>query len=203
MDAAALQSLISARGGDLPLEAADGAPPHPQVPGHEAVLSPAGEPGAPAVLHAGAVTEEEASRVLALVEERLAEDEAAAEVMPRDKSIFEAHAGFIADQAVPRGWYRRGEPLAPGLWVVDLDVFLEVLLPASAWEALRGTTVSLRVEGEPLDLELPADVDFDECWTLPGAGLFEPEAGVQLEDLDPDDDVPGRFGDLHVVPVVL
>ena len=84
---------------------------------------------------------------------------------------------------------------------MDLDVFLELVLPAEAWEALRGMTVQLRIQGEELEIDIPGDADLEECWTLPECGLYEAEPGVQVEALEDDEEVPGRFGDLHVLPI--
>lgn len=124
-----------------------------------------------------------------------------------DESLFAWHARFKADEEVPEGWYREGEALAENTWVVDLDVFVELDLTDADLDALRGATIGLTVGEDEFDIELPEDVTFEECWTLQGCGLFEPAPGVteeqlaEAEDFDEDDEL-GRFGDLHVIPLV-
>lgn len=214
MDAAALGELVASRAGDLPFRVLPGAREHPQIPSLVAVSAfGQGTDGALEIYAgsfgalAGQAPDHDAGalvdRLLAAARARREEDAAAADAMPFEKSLFEAHAAFLADREVPLGWYRRGEPLGPGLWAVDLDVFLEVVLPEDAWTALRGGPVALHVQGEVFEIELPADAALEECWTLPECGLFEEEAGVRLEALDSDDEVPGSFGDLHLFPIVL
>jgi hypothetical protein len=112
------------------------------------------------------------------------EDRAGIKDLVDEDDLFEAHAQFRAGMEVPPGWYRRGEPLAPGLWAVDLDLFLELSLRRKEWEALRGTRVALQVMGE----------------TLEGDGLFEEDA--EGEEAPADDGPTGWAGDLHVVPLV-
>jgi len=214
MDAAALEELVASRAGDLPFRVLPGAREHPQIPSLAAVSAFEKGPDGALELYAGSFEAlagqapelEPAAlvdRLLSAARARREEDAAAAASMPLDKSLFEAHAAFLADREVPLGWYRRGEPLGQGLWAVDLDVFLEVVLPEDTWAGLRGGPVALHVQGEVFEIELPEDAALEECWTLPECGLFEEEAGVRLDDLEPDDEVPGRFGDLHLFPVVL
>jgi hypothetical protein len=136
------------------------------------------------------------------VQERV-DDRAAAAELPRSDDLWRAHARFRLGEPLPAGWYRLGEPLAPGAWAVDDDVFVEVALPAAAWRALAGSTLALALGDERLEVEVPGLPAPDEVWTVEGAGLFEPDPGVEVEDLEEgDDEVPGRFGDLHLVPVV-
>ncbi len=124
-----------------------------------------------------------------------------------DERLFALHAQFKADEEVPEGWYRDGEAMAENAWVVDIDLFVEVSMSAAEWEAVRGTTLDLGIGEDELSLDIPADVSFEECWHLPGCGLFEPAAGVteeqlaEAEDFDEDDEL-GRFGDLFVLPIV-
>ena len=124
-----------------------------------------------------------------------------------DESLFAYHARFKADQEVPDGWYRDGERMAENAWVVDLDLFVEITQDAAAWEALRGQPFALEVGEEEYELQLPEDVTFEECWTLTKCGFFEPAPGVteeqlaEAEDFDEDEEL-GRFGDLHVIPIV-
>lgn len=124
-----------------------------------------------------------------------------------DESLFSVHARFKADEDVPEGWYRDGESMAENAWVVDLDLFVEVTMPATEWEALRGQTFDLGIGEDQLSLDIPEDVNFDECWLLPRCGLFEPAPGVtedQLADAEEfeEDDELGRFGDLFVLPMI-
>ena len=125
-----------------------------------------------------------------------------------DESLFALHARFKADQALPDGWYRAGDALGEGAWVVDLDLFIEVALDEAAWGEVFGDVLQLAVGDEVVDLEVPADASLEDCWTLEGAGLFEAHAGVDEEALEEAEALGtlaelGRFGDLHVVPVVL
>lgn len=124
-----------------------------------------------------------------------------------DESLFAHHARFKADEAVPEGWYREGEKLADAAWVVDLDLFVELTQPSAEWEALRGETIVLELGENEFELSLPDDVSFEEYWTLERCGLFEAAPGVteeqlaEAEDHEQDDEL-GRFGDLHVIPIV-
>ncbi|MDF1701182.1 MAG: hypothetical protein P1V36_08495 [Planctomycetota bacterium] len=124
-----------------------------------------------------------------------------------DESLFAHHARFKTDGEAPEGWYREGETFAEGAWVVDLDLFVEITQGAEAWESLRGETIELAVGENEYEIDLPQDVTFDECWTLTGCGLFEPAPGVteeqlaEAEDFGEDSEL-GRFGDLHVIPMV-
>ena len=123
-----------------------------------------------------------------------------------DESLFAMHARFKTGEDVPEGWYRAGEVMGEGSWVVDIDLFVEIELPAAEWVSLRGETMELVIGDDTFEVEVPEDVDFDEIWTLEGCGLFEPAPGVteeqlaEAEDLDTDDEL-GRFGDLHIVPL--
>jgi len=125
-----------------------------------------------------------------------------------DESLFASHARFRADQEVPEGWYHAGEAMGEDAWVVDLDLFVEVKLDAAAWEAVLGDVLQLAVGDTTLDLDVPADASLEECWALPGMGLFEPAAGVtdkELTEAEADDGLAdlGRYGDLFVLPIVL
>jgi hypothetical protein len=129
------------------------------------------------------------------------EDRAGLGALAEEDDLFEAHARFRAGLEVPPGWYRHGERVAPGLWSVDLDLFLELGLRRSEFAAQRGRTLTLDVLGQPLEVELPADADPDEVFTVEGAGLFEPDEALG-EGEEPDEDTPGEAGDLHIVPRV-
>jgi len=125
-----------------------------------------------------------------------------------DESLFALHARFKADQDLPPGWYRAGEALGEGAWVVDLDLFVEVCMDRAAWDEVRGDVLQLGIGDEVLDIDVPVDAEAEGCWTLPGAGLFEAAPGVDDEALAEAEaqgalaDL-GRFGDLHVIPVVV
>lgn len=134
------------------------------------------------------------------------EDRAGVRALHDEDALFDAHARFRAGLDVPAGWYRQGEALEPGVWAVDLDLFVELDVPRAEFERLRGRTLVLDVLGEPLELELPADADPEEVFTVEGAGLLEEEDG---EGGSEDDDTeggdagaPGLCGDLHLVPRV-
>lgn len=138
------------------------------------------------------------------------EDRAGVKALLSEDDLFEAHARFRAGLDVPAGWYRQGEALAPGVWGVDLDLFVELALRASEFEALKGRTLTLDVLGTPLEVEVPADADPEEIFTVEGAGLFQADEdqpdGEPPED-EPEEDEedaepPGLSGDLHLVPRV-
>jgi hypothetical protein len=129
------------------------------------------------------------------------EDRAGAKDLRDEDDLFAAHARFLAGMDVPPGWYRFGVPVGDRLWSVDRDLFLELPLRRKEWEALRGKSLTLHVMDEPLDFEVPADAAPDEILTIQEAGLFEPDADSGDEG-DDDEDVPGTYGDLHVVPLV-
>lgn len=159
-----------------------------------------GTPRYTLVLHAGALDGEAMlERALLFGLERVAERAAADDAIGGDDALFQAHAAFVRGMEVPAGWYRCGERLAPDAWAVDLDVFVDLVLEREAWDAIRGTRVTLALLGEDLEVEIPEEAQADEAWTLEGAGLFEPAPGIDEDELAEDD---GRYGDLHVVPYV-
>jgi hypothetical protein len=100
-------------------------------------------------------------------------------------------------------WYRRGERLAPGVYAVDADLFVDVALPRRNWERRVGAPLVLSVEGELIEVDVPCVPDGGEAWGLEGAGLFEPDPDLDVADLENagDEEVPGSFGDLHLLPV--
>jgi predicted Zn-dependent protease with MMP-like domain len=126
------------------------------------------------------------------------EDKAGVRTLIDEDDLFDAHARFRADMEVEPGWYRRGRVVEPNVWAVDLDLFVEVEMRRKDFEGLRGRTLTLTVLGEPVELEIPDDVEPEEIFTLEGSGLLQ-----TAEDEDEDaetEDVPA--GDLHIVPVV-
>lgn len=129
------------------------------------------------------------------------EDRAGVKALLQEDDLFEAHARFRAGLEVPSGWYRQGEALAPGVWAVDLDLFVELSLRRAEFERLKGKPLTLEVLDEPLEVEIPADAAPEEVFTVEGAGLFEPDDEPE-EGEDPDPEAPGHSGDLHLVPRV-
>ncbi len=144
--------------------------------------------------------EDRLERALLFGLERVAERAAADEAVRTDEDLFQAHASYVRGMETPAAWYRRGERMGEDVWVVDLDLFVDLVVPRETWEALRGTRIVLRMFEDELELELPEDASADEALTLEGAGLFEPAAGLDEEDELAADD--GRYGDLHLVPYV-
>jgi hypothetical protein len=130
------------------------------------------------------------------------EDRAGVKDLLGEDDLFEAHARFRAGMEVPAGWYRFGEPVGDHVWAVDMDLFLELPLRRTEWDALRGTTVRLDVMGEPLEVDIPDDAEADEIFTLEDEGLFEPDEAAAEGEVAADETVPGSSGDLHIVPVV-
>lgn len=209
---------LAAQAGLGPLRVRPQAPAHPVLPAQRTyveIASPGPGPAEALVdLYHGSFAEAAAreagfdelallERALAHAAQHVAEERRAREAIGDDEALFETHARFRRGLLVPGGWYRRGERLAPSVWVVDLDLFVEVLLPSSAWEALRGGPLVLSILDDELEIELAPDATVDEVWTLPDCGLFEPAPGVGEEDVEAladDEELPGRFGDLHVVP---
>jgi len=128
------------------------------------------------------------------------EDRAGEKSLRDEDDLFEAHARFRAGLDVPPGWYRQGELVAPGLWAVDLDLFLELDLRRRDWERLPGKTLILDILEAPFEIDVPEDAEPNEIWTFEGEGLIE---GDDEEEEEEDEDDPGAIaGALHVVPVV-
>jgi hypothetical protein len=116
------------------------------------------------------------------------EDRAGLPTLRDEDALFEAHARFRAGLDAPAGWYRFGDPIEPGLWAVDLDLFLELPLRRPEWEALRGTRLVLTLLDGTLEVDVPGDADPEEVWTFEEEGL--------------EDETGGPVGDLHVIPLV-
>lgn len=121
------------------------------------------------------------------------EDKAGVHDLEDDDDLYDAHARFRADLDVPAGWYRRGERLAPGVYAVDLDLFVELPLRKAEFERLRGRRKTLTILDESVDVEIPEDGEPEEVFTLEGAGLLEDEH---------DDSPDAAAGDLHIVHLV-
>ncbi len=127
----------------------------------------------------------------------LEEERATVEDLRSEDDLLGAHARFRRGLEVPRLWYRRGDLVAPCLWAVDLDLFLELRLRWPEWESVRGRPLVLQLGKEPLPLEIPHDAAPDDVWTIEEAGLID-----EIPDDDDDDPPPPRFGNLHVLPLV-
>jgi hypothetical protein len=117
------------------------------------------------------------------------EDRAGVRALIDDDDLFDAHARFLAGLDTAPGWYRRGERLAPGVYGVESDLFVELRVRRAEWDALRGTTLVATILGEEFQGDIPADTAPGEVLTYEGEGL-EPEG---------DYDEPG---DLHLIPIV-
>lgn len=129
------------------------------------------------------------------------EDRAGVRALADEDDLFEQHARFKAGLETEAGWYRRGERVGPEVWAVDLDLFVELTLRRSQFEALKGKALTLQVLGEPLEVEIPEDAEPEEVFTVGEAGLFEPDEELE-EGEEADEDTPGTAGDLHIVPRV-
>jgi hypothetical protein len=134
------------------------------------------------------------------------EDRAGMLDLRSEDALFEMHARFRAGLEVPSGWYRQGEPLGPGLWAVDLDLFLELELRKADWKRLPGSHLTLQIGDEPFEVDVPSDMDPEEIWSFEGEGLLQGEEDdeeVVIPDEEADEDEPPPLaGDLHVVPIV-
>jgi hypothetical protein len=145
------------------------------------------------------------------------EDKGGTRALEDEDDLFDAHARFLEGLPVPAGWYRQGELLEPGVWAVEGDLFVEVRLRAKELLERRGTTLSMKVLGEPLEIEIPSDASPGGRVTIEGEGLaFDDEPGHEhghshapraasetdeREGARDGEDDEGA-GDLHVVWVV-
>ena len=145
-----------------------------------------------------------AERLETEIDEALATIEAA-EQLDGEAALFAAHAAFRAGGESPFAFWREGDPLGPACWSVDLDVFVELDLLRSEWDALRGHRSRLTIAGETLEIEIPVDADPDEVLTLPGAGLMEEDPAATV---DADEEEEGQdanlltAGALHLIPII-
>lgn len=189
------------------------APAHPLAPWalrlHELLPTDAGEVDVLIFLGSAAALQLDATELEAVLLQAIqdhVDDRAAAKEIVGRSALYEAHAAWRLGQAPSAGWYRRGEALSPCAWAVDNDVFVEIAAPRAQWIKRVGSELALHVGGESLALSLPDPEALEEIWTIEGAGLFEPDPDVTLEELEDaredGGDVPGTFGDLHIVPVV-
>jgi hypothetical protein len=124
------------------------------------------------------------------------EDRAGVSGLIDEDDLFDAHERFRAGLEVPRGWYRRGEELEPDVYAVELDLFVELRLRRPELERLRGTTLSLTILGEPLEVDLPEDVEAGETLTVEGQGL------VAGDDEESESEGEEEAGDLHLIPLL-
>ena len=120
-------------------------------------------------------------------------DHAAQEALPSDDALLEAHARFRADEPLMSLWHRAGERLAPFVWVVDIDLFVELRVLPGTWQKLCGDRVTLNLLDASFDVEIPTDAGEREVLTLEGAGLAEENV---------DADAPDGTGDMHLLPFV-
>jgi len=111
------------------------------------------------------------------------EDRAGLPDLRDEDAMDEALHRHACGEDVPPGWYRLGEAMEPDVWRVGDDLFVELRLRPADLDRIRGTTASLTVLGEPLEAEIPEDVEPREMLSFEGAGLER--AG-------------GGFGDLHL-----
>jgi hypothetical protein len=116
------------------------------------------------------------------------EDRAGVRALIDEDDLFDAHARFSAGLDAPPGWYRRGDRLAPDVYGVELDVFVELRLRRSEWDALRGTTLVTKILGEEFQGDIPRDTAPGEVLTYEGEGL--------------EGDAEDEAGDLHLIPIV-
>lgn len=122
------------------------------------------------------------------------EDRAGIKTLEDEDALFEAHARFRAGMDTLAGWYRLGDPIEPGLWAVDLDLFLELPLRRKDWDALPGHRIALKILDGNLEVDVPDDALPDEVWTFEGEGLVDDDEGEAREG--------EAAGALHVIPLV-
>ncbi len=125
------------------------------------------------------------------------EDRAGIKTLLDEDALFEAHARFRAGLDTPAGWYRLGDPVEPGLWAVDLDLFLELPMRRKEWDAMPGQRVTLKILDGDFEVDVPDDALPDEVWTFEGEGLVDDDA--EDEEAARAD---GAAGALHVIPLV-
>lgn len=61
-------------------------------------------------------------------------------------------------EAFPPLFYRDGEAVAAGVWKVEDDVFVEIVLAAKAWAAAAGTPLAFTWHGRLWTVPLPAEL---------------------------------------------
>ena len=145
---------------------------------------------------AGAASEGELRQaVAAAIEEGLTERDMR-DMLGEAEALYETHARFRAGQPTPIGFHRAGRPMGPAAYAVDLDVFVEIRIPAAKFPSLQGRRLHLALDEDGLEIEIPDDFEPDELLTLPDAGLLEAD-----EDLSEEDVMPPA-GDLHVAFVL-
>ena len=132
------------------------------------------------------------------------EDRAGISTLQNEDALFEAHARFRAGLDVPAGWYRQGEPIEPGLWAVDLDLFLELPIRSRTGPRCPARASRSRSWTTPFEVDVPADADPDEIWTFEGEGLVEgdEEEEEPVGNDESEDDPGGSAGALHILPIV-
>ena len=98
---------------------------------------------------------------------------AAAEAYPNEEALLEAQARFRDGDSLLPGWYRQGTPLGPGVWLIDLDLFVELVIEPNALATWPERELTLLIAEEPLTFDLPEGASSDEVWLLPEVGLSE------------------------------
>jgi hypothetical protein len=129
------------------------------------------------------------------------EDKAGTRSLEDEDDLFDAHQRFLEGLDVPPGWYRFGRRLEPNVWAVDLDLFVELRLRRKEFEALRGKPLSMKILGEPFEVEVPADAVAGEALTYEGEGLVD-EDGDEPEAPPKEGEEGPPAGDLHLIPRV-
>lgn len=80
-------------------------------------------------------------------------------------------------------FYRSGDELEPGVFDVDGDTFIELVLSSRDWRRFAGKTVGVHFMGDTIEIAVPVSTE--------AAAFVEVEGGWEDED--------GRGGDLFVV----
>jgi len=125
------------------------------------------------------------------------EDRAGVRTLIDEDDLFDAHQRFLAGLETPPGWYRQGERLEPDVYAVECDLFVELRLRPGELARRRGTTLRMKILGEPFEAVIPKDASLGETLTFEGEGLLadgaeeraEPETGAASPEA----------GDLHLV----
>ena len=144
-----------------------------------------------------APSDEEILAALAFALDRHHEDLLAAEALPNEERLLEAQAQFREGAPLPAGWYRQGAPLGPGVWLVDLDLFVELVVEEKSLSSWPARELTLIITEDPMTFDLPDEASVDEFWQVPDVGLSEDD------DEEGPEDPNARSGDLYIVPCPL
>ncbi len=127
------------------------------------------------------------------------EDLAVWRELDSEEALFREHAAFRRGDPTLPGWYRSGEPYAPRMWRVDLDLFAEFVVSPTKLDALRGKSVTMRIDDASMELSLPDEVEVGDYVAILEAGAMD-EVDEDEEAADDESAEPsGRCGDLHVI----